>query len=61
MDSPPHIAAHLQGTQNPPHKSQPCKRVAIANTRQTVFGATDYTTTLQIFKPFYGEHRKKPN
>ena len=36
-NSPPHIAAHLQGTQNPPHRSQPCKRAAIANTRQTVF------------------------
>ena len=33
---PPHIAAHLQGTQNPPHKSQPCKRAAIANTQQKV-------------------------
>jgi len=40
--TPPHIAAHLQGTQNPPHKSQPCKRVAIANAQQTVvqFGET---------------------
>ena len=38
---PPHIAAHLQGTQNPPHRSQPCKRAAIANTRQTAFGSTD--------------------
>jgi hypothetical protein len=34
---PPHIAAHLQGTQNPTHISQPCKRAAIANTRQPVF------------------------
>jgi hypothetical protein len=34
----------LQGTQNPPHKSQPCKRAAIANTRQTFFefGQTKY-------------------
>jgi hypothetical protein len=32
----------LQGTQNPTHRSQPCKRAAIANTRQTVllFGQT---------------------
>jgi hypothetical protein len=27
----------LQGTQDPTHKSQPCKRAAIANTRQTAF------------------------
>ena len=36
-NSRPHIAAHLQGTQNPPHRSQPCKRAAIANTRQPIF------------------------
>jgi hypothetical protein len=36
---PPHITAHLQGTQNQPHKSQPCKRAAIANTRQSTFNS----------------------
>ena len=35
-NNPPHIAAHLQGTKTP-IQSQPCKRSAFANTRQTVF------------------------
>lgn len=35
-----HIAAHLQDTQNPQHISQPYKRAAIANTRQTPCGST---------------------
>jgi len=35
--SVPHIAAHLRGIQNPPHKSQPRKRAAIDKTLETVF------------------------
>ena len=70
---PPHIAAHLQGTQNPPHKSQPCKRAAIANTRQTFFqfGQTKYKKEktgkppdggFPVFKTGHFRHpMKKPN
>ena len=48
-NSPTHIAAHLQGTQNPPHRCQPCKRAAIANTRQTFLTFAEMTKRIKIF------------
>ena len=37
---------HICKAHKTPTQSQPCKRAAIANTRQTVFSATDYRRLL---------------
>jgi AraC family transcriptional activator of pobA len=41
----------LQGTQNPPHRSQPCKRATIANARQT--GRQKIATGKYIFDFYF--------
>ena len=43
------LQQHLQGTQNSPHRSQPCKRAAIAHTRQTF---VTFAAMKRLFKIF---------
>jgi len=45
---------HICKVHKTPTQSQPCKRAAIANTRQPVFSATDYRWLLINLQPPHG-------